>query len=251
MIHELFAAPGRPRAGGRGRRRGRRGRGLTYAELDGRADRLARRLAGPRGGRRGRRSASACERIAALVAGLLRRPQGGRGLPAARPGLPAGAPGVHARRLQGALGRRRGAQRGAAGDLPSAARPADAVRLVAARRGAGRDVAADGRRRATRPAATSRGEHGAPTYPSTPRARPAGPRGSSSPTGDRRRLVLATGAGSASAPASWSAQGALAFDASTCEIWGALLHGGPLVVVPRGHGPTPEAPAKTARATRR
>src|SRR5215218_6712128 len=73
-----------------------------------------------------------------------------------------------------------------------------------------------------------------PCTSSTPRAPPAGPRGWSSPTATAPWF----GFGEEDV---WTLFHSFAFDFSVWEIWGALLHGGRLVVVPYGVSRAPDA----------
>ena len=66
---------------------------------------------------------------------------------------------------------------------------------------------------------------------STPRAPPVSPRGWRSPTTTSTQLLESLDAGLPAAGV-WTQCHSYAFDFSVWEIWGALLHGGRLVVVP-------------------
>ena len=96
--------------------------------------------------------------------------------------------------------------------------------------------ARDGRPTASPRPPTAEGSPGPTASPtsSTPRAPPAGPRASWSPTRNVARLFGGhRGPGSASARDDvWTLFHSPAFDFSVWELWGALLHGGRIVVVP-------------------
>ena len=73
---------------------------------------------------------------------------------------------------------------------------------------------------------------------STPRAPPVSPRGWPSPTTTSPSCWTSLDAGLELAPGQvWTQCHSYAFDFSVWEIWGALLHGGRLVVVPEDGGP--------------
>ena len=76
---------------------------------------------------------------------------------------------------------------------------------------------------------------------STPRAPPVCPRGWRSPTTTSPSCSTSLDAGLELAPGQvWTQCHSYAFDFSVWEIWGALLHGGRLVVVPESVAGSPE-----------
>ena len=76
---------------------------------------------------------------------------------------------------------------------------------------------------------------------STPRAPPGCPRGWRSPTTTSPSCSTSLDAGLELAPGQvWTQCHSYAFDFSVWEIWGALLHGGRLVVVPESVAGSPE-----------
>ena len=216
-------------AGERWRRSGWRrscdGESLTYRELDRRANAAGRRAARARG--RARRAGRAAD---GAVARAGRRdpgdPQGGRRVPAARPGLPAGAgrfmledSGVGVVVTEsGFAGRLRGESGDARPGSTGTGRGAERRPTPAWRAGQpgvrdlhlGLDGQAEGRAHHAR-------QRRAPVRR------------------DRR-------AGSASATDDvWTLFHSYAFDFSVWELWGALLYGGRLVVVPYWVSRSPEA----------
>ncbi len=160
-----------------------------------------------------------------------RRAQGRRRLRAARSRLSAGAAGLHAGGQPGA-----GADRpGVAGRRPAGARPRHPGDPARPRPRADRSARAptirgSRSRRAIRPTS------------STPRARPASPRAWWCAHGNVARLFAATerwfGFGAEDV---WTLFHSYAFDFSVWELWGALLYGGRLVVVPYWVSRSPEA----------
>ena len=76
---------------------------------------------------------------------------------------------------------------------------------------------------------------------STPRAPPVPPRGWRSPHRNVTQLLESLDVGLELAPGQvWTQCHSLAFDFSVWEIWGALLHGGRLVVVPESVARSPD-----------
>ena len=191
---------------------------LSYAELDARANQLAHHLralgVGPEvGGRAVRR---ALVRDADRTA---RHPQGRRRLHAARSRPPAGAARLHA-------GRRR-----LAGDRHAIGAGCD--RLPAVALASCGSMPTGRRRRVSRDALRrSRSIRTTPPTSSTRRAPPARRRGVCTLHRNVVSFIQST------SHASWSANettiqiAPLAFDASTFEIWGALLSGAKLVLMP-------------------
>ena len=221
---------------------------LTYGELDG-----ARQPPGAspaRPGRRPRGAGRVCARaLAPGGGGAPGHPQGGRRLRAARSRLPAGAPGLHAGRLRGALDRLGSPPRGGAGrgggpggrlvrilELDTAA-AALAVHSDAAPATPGEDGGGggggDGEDRGD-------GWGGSADnlayvmYTSGSTGRPKGVavthRGGGA-AGARQPLRRPGGAGGL-AGETLLQLAPIAFDASTLEIWGALLNGGRLALLP-------------------
>ena len=196
---------------------------LTYGELDRRANRLARHLQAS-GVRPGDRVALLLERSAEMVVAILAVLKAGAAYVPLDPAYPA-------ERLAFTL------EDSGASLLVDLGRPAGGARPHGPpRRRAGRDRAprrrAPGDRRSIR---TSR-----PTS-STPPARPAGRRAwwSRTPTSTAcsRRPTPWFGFG---ADDVWTLFHSYAFDFSVWELWGALLHGGRLVVVPYWVSRSPE-----------
>ena len=75
---------------------------------------------------------------------------------------------------------------------------------------------------------------------STPRAPPGCPKGWRSPTTTSPSCWTSLDAGLPRGRAVWTQCHSYAFDVSVWEIWGALLHGGRLVVVPESVARSPE-----------
>ena len=198
------------------------GERLTYGELDRRRQPPGPPPARPRACGPEALVGLCLERSLGLVVGDPRHPQGRRRLRAARSGLPGGAPRLHARGRGAARARSTGELR------PGCRRP----RLVWT------PSAAIGAESARRPRSRRS------TWPtsSTPRARPAGPRAWSSPTPTSPACSRPPDAWFGFGPDDvWTLFHSFAFDFSVWEIWGALLYGGRLVVVPYWVSRSPEA----------
>ncbi len=201
---------------------------LSYAEVDARANRLAHHLralgAGP-------------EKLVGRVPaprggpdpGTARRPQVGGGVPAPGPGQPGRPAGVHpGRRGRGGGGDRLG--------LPAADRagPADGARIVLDR---DRELLAAAP--ATAPAALSDPDNAIYViYTSGSTGRPKGV--TLTHTNVARLMATAQEHYAFDEVDVWSMAHSYAFDVSVFEMWGALLHGGTLVVVPREVTSSPE-----------
>ena len=190
----------------------------SYAELDERAEALAAHLRALGVGANqvvGLR----VERSADVVIGMLGDPQGRRRLPAAGPGLPERADRVHAAGRRGSV----------------VLTPARAGRRAL---GAARDVCVPRRplpRAPRRPAAAvarCRDDLAYVIYTSGSTGKPKGVRITHR---NVLRLFAATDAWFGFGPSDvWTLFHSYAFDFSVWELWGALLYGGRLVVVPYG-----------------